>query len=469
MTDFNKKLENLNNSLSKLNLSNNSSQLSDLNNLPTIFFNQNTNMALNFDHLDKLSKLIPIFSGRDVELPDFITTVENLLRICTTNDAANLSILISAIRSKIKGEARELLLGRADILTWTQIKELLTQNYSDNKSIETLELELQYSCLNPGEHLISFGQRIISLRARIVTKIQSLNITAAEKTGKISSISSQTFNIFKLNLPYNYEQLIRSRVDITTIEQAINFIDDEIKYDSYKRLTFQNRHFRAQKQTPTTSRQISQPTMTKQSYQQFQKPIQTYQPFPHFPNNPTFPSQPIRLLSPKQTTPNFPSNQQVFGSQENVFKPNPQQKNYFPKPQPMSGISSIPQRKNYFSKPQPMSGISTIPGPSINTSLSQNRFNQNQLPFKSYTPQPKLNQSGDVVEELFNNQLDATEMEPRFDPYTGEPLYPNELLECPEEPVQIHYPEEWCTPDQHIEDEQSNQNFQPTMTQTNQT
>lgn len=128
----------------------------------------------------------------------------------------------------------------------------------------------------------------------------------------------------------------------------------------------------------------------------------------------------------------------------------------------MSGISSIPQQKNYFSKPQPMSGISTISGPSRNTSLSQNRFNQNQLSFKSYTPQPKLNQSRHVVEELFNNQLDATEMDPCFDPYTGEPLYPNELLECPEEPVEIYYPEEWSTPDQHIEDKQSDQNFQPT-------
>lgn len=451
MTDFDQELENLNKSLLNLNISNLETNLREPSDSHLSYSNQNSNMALNLDHLDKLSKFIPIFSGRDVELPEFITTVENLVRNCPTADAANYSILISAIRSKIKGDARELLLGRSDITTWAQIKDLLTKNYSDNKNLDTLELELQYSCLNPGEHLIQFGQRLISLRARITTKIQSMDITEAEKVGRTNSISNQTFNIFKLNLPHNYEQLIRSRVDIITIEQAINFIDNEIKYDSYKHLTLQNRNFRAQKQAPPTYKQNNHPTITRQPYRQSQKPVQIYQPSNnYFTDNPQFPPQLTKLPITRQVTPNFPTNQQVFSNQRNVWQPNPQQKINYPKPQPMSGVS-------------------TIPTSSRNTNSNQNRFNQNRTFSKTSILQP--NQPKYITEELFNNQFNTTPMEPHFDQFTGEPPFLNEPLINSEESVENYYPEEWQILDSQNEEqnEQSEQNFHPVTTYTSQT
>ncbi|CAG9760018.1 unnamed protein product [Ceutorhynchus assimilis] len=83
------------------------------------------------------------------------------------------------------------------------------------------------------------------------------------------------------------------------------------------------------------------------------------------------------------------TNQQVFGSPKNVWKPNPQAAQNFPKPVPMSGISNL-------QKPVPMSGISH----------GTNRFNNQNFQLHNVENAPYYLIPNPHYAENYNNYYD---------------------------------------------------------------
>lgn len=209
-----------------------------------------------------------------------------------------------------------------------------------------------------------------------------------------------------MNLPNKYEDMLRFNPHINNIEQAMVFIDEQVKYDEYKRLYLGNKPQTFNQRPPNHNFKRNPMNLPPQ----FSSPV----PYENNFRQNNFPSQPINIQPRFPSQPQrFFTNQQVFGKPQNVFKPkqnNPN--NNSQKPTPMSGVSTIP--KQQFSQPGPSQNISRPNFPSW----------YQPKPFPKY-----------IAQELHHKNLDPTDNREVYfpDPNEETPVFDPNTLEIPDQ------------------------------------
>ncbi|KAG5858510.1 hypothetical protein JTB14_019724 [Gonioctena quinquepunctata] len=283
---------------------------------------------------------------------------------------------------------------RAELKNWPDLKNALKQCFSDRRDLDCLVLELTRSRPHKGEDVISFGTRLQLTRSSVAQRISNdTNLQADEKVYQISHYDKVALSTFIAGCT----GVLRNNLHLkkpTSLEDAMAYINE---YENFEKLYgFSHENHKSKLNATNTYRQTYTPNM--HSYNNFQQPKtnQFYRQFPstnpNFSARPNWPNQPINI-QPRQLPPQkYPTNKEVFGPPQNVFKPNQTPSNQLPKPEPMSTISRYPTRMSQ--RP-----FSQQPGPSFRNH-NPNYF-QNSQRFVQSNLRPNF-----ISEELFSNEYE---------------------------------------------------------------
>ncbi|KAJ8981572.1 hypothetical protein NQ317_002600 [Molorchus minor] len=333
-------------------------------------------MAVNYHLLKMYVDVIPLFDGNTFLLNDFITSCDELVNsfASQTNQNQNL-FLLRAVRSKLVGQAQQLISSRLEITQWQQIKELLLQNFGDPRDLPCLQqdmLHLQFD--RQKQTLQQFGNQVREFQSLLMAKLQQTDKDLQVKLALSDVYQQLAVDTYVRNLPAQLQQMVRTK-EMTTLEDVIAFVTKEEQFAHYKqsisapsqkpRMNQMNPNTRPDFQRHSFNNRPTTQNLFQRNNPQSQNFSQT-QPFqnPQFNRNTQFPSAPINI-QPRPVPQRFPTNAQVFGKPQNVWKPKNNSTSNHPQPTPMSGVSALPRRpyqhNQYFSRPTPMSGISNQP------------------------------------------------------------------------------------------------------------
>lgn len=310
---------------------------------------------------------IPTFDGNPKLLQRFIASSENFLKAFQDNENPNAPInicLLDTIYSKLKGRAADLICSRSEINSWRLIKHLIINTFSDQRNIDCLIQDLLSLKINKNEHPINFGMRLQDTRSLLFSKLNATDESRDIKLMKINHYDSFALKTYINNLPFNIQLVVRLKQP-ESLEQAMSFVQEEENFQQFKIRS--NTDFVPKpvpKPNPNNTSinypSINYPSTSFQTYpfnQNYQNPFQRfsqpnfatnsqnfnrnqYPPYrlnqPNFANNNSqpFPSNPIPITPKPNFNQRFPTNRQVFGKPQNVWKPGNVQPTY--KPTPMS-------------------------------------------------------------------------------------------------------------------------------------
>ncbi|KAL3290586.1 hypothetical protein HHI36_024355 [Cryptolaemus montrouzieri] len=239
--------------------------------------------------VESFDKLLPTFDGNPNRLEHFIQSIDEFyISFFNTNEILK-KYVFARIKSKLLGEAHNLLYCRSDITTWENLKIALRHKFGDPISYLVLLHELNYFNKLKNESLMDFINRLKQFMQRIFAKIQAEEANPSVR---------EAFNL----------QTKKTAI-ITLINSQISL---RIQLNASRQIPNRN----------PSNRNKNQNTNNTQIYK-----MQIPQ------NSNCFPSQPINI-QPRQIQLRFPSNIPAFKqSKQNVFAP--QRNQNFPKPVPM--------------------------------------------------------------------------------------------------------------------------------------
>lgn len=336
--------------------------------------------------------ILPHFDGNPNNLYDFIKVSVTLLNHYFDTRPEHIGciqnvLILQGIISKLTGRAKEVvsIFGCDD---WEQIKDTLIQNFGDQRDENSLTRDLVNMKQLPSESFVQFYERVMGLLNTTNNYVELHNSNQVIKTSKKTFFKQQALTTFLAGLREPIGSVIRA-MRPTSLPIAMQYIQEELNI----------RYLQGNHNTTNATPGRPTPEITKQQQHfapRFYQPNVTQQPrinhftqqprFNHFQNQnqSRFPQGPIQMNPrPNYQQPRFPTNQQVFGRPQNVWKPNPQAHQQQPRPTPMSTTSR-----------------QTVP----------RTFTQ-QRPLQNYAP-PK------PTERLFNIEQE--------DPTTKEEQYPEE-------------------------------------------
>lgn len=297
-------------------------QLSNIN-LQSIIETNTQNTLRMSEALRATVTLLKTFDGNPNHLEAFINIIDIFYNRYYIGDESQKEFVNLAILSKLTGEANSFILTRPDLTTWPVIRDALRLKFGDPISRQNLTQQLMFSTRNRNESTLDYVNRLKTLVHRITSKIQSENLDSNTKLTLIEQTELTATHNLMSNVPQELKTIliIQNPTDLTTAQNLITnyeMINNQITFKS---------HFHQVTDQPRPA--------------PMHKPIANFtQPQPPRP----FPSQPI-LVKPQMSKihTQFPTNRQVFGKPQNVFKPTNNHSN-FPKPTPMSGVSIQPRR-----------------------------------------------------------------------------------------------------------------------------
>lgn len=304
------------------------------------------NKILNMENIRFHTSLLPTFSGIQNHLESFLNSIDEFYSLYNSTDANTNKVVLAAIKSKLIDNAREFLLSRPDLTTWTAIKEALRQKFGDPITYHILIQQLQYFKINKNENIIQFVDRIKSFIQRIVSKIQCEVTDNNSKIILLHQVQQTAVLILTANSPQTLKTMLMLQrpntlddaysyvINYNMVESQVNFTygttlhnSDNINNNFNKNNNLNNQN----KVTPVGQLQLQH------------QPVQ-------FSQQPKFPSQPI-FVQPRPVQRHYPTNAQVFGKPKNVFAPQNRPQKFQP-PTPMSTSTAGPsrsyqQRQNY--------------------------------------------------------------------------------------------------------------------------
>ncbi|XP_057658531.1 uncharacterized protein LOC130895322 [Diorhabda carinulata] len=229
--------------------------------------------------------------------------------------------IFQSVQEKLIDKAEILVGNRAELTDWPRLKEALIQCFADRRNIDCLVQELTRMKPFRNEPLMNFGSRIQLLRSSIAQKISNNpNITNAEKVCQINHYDKTALSTFIAGCSGTLRNNLHLK-NPASLEDAMAYLNEFENFEKlYGNLNDNNR--------ATTSRFNSnyrQPYPQPRYYPENQTPPSFQQPYHSVDNNKPvnqFPSQPINI-QPRQMPPRqYPTNKQVFGPPQNVFRPN---------------------------------------------------------------------------------------------------------------------------------------------------
>lgn len=310
---------------------------------------------------------IPHFDGNPNTLNIFIENCECLIN--TFSDEANPALnnfIYRAIIGRLTGRALTLVGPRSEFNTWTQVKNLLTSSFSDQRNIDCLEQDLIVLRPFKNETPYNFGMRCQDARSLLISKLNSLKATA-DKGLRIENYNKLALRTFIRGIPHPIQNNVRLR-DPDTLEKAMALVIEEENFlYSQNRTNNLNSHIDykpIQKNTPISYRPAQTPKLSynpnmqqrssvpnfSQNAPQFSnlhqlQHVPRFNPMPH--NNSSAPPQAKPLWQPNT---NFPTQRHpLFQQRQNQMFQNQNQSHIRPQ--------FTNQSKPY--KPEPMDTSST--------------------------------------------------------------------------------------------------------------
>lgn len=310
-------------------------QLANIN-LHTIIESSQYTSAKMCDSLRATVSLLKTFDGNQNHLEAFINTIDTFHNRYYAGDESQKEFVNLAIQSKLIGEANNFILTRPDLITWPQIKEALRLKFSDPISRQNLTQQLMFSMKNRNESALDYVHKLKTLVHRIISKIQSEPLDTNTKLTLINQTELTATHNLMSNVPQDLKTIliIQNPSDLST---ALNTITNYEMINNQLSFRHQISHppmpFKPQPKPTTHSTPLQPPTNANVFAPRFQQ-------------NTSFPRQPIHVQPRWNQPQHFPTNRQVFGKPQNVFKPT--NNSNFPKPTPMSGVSIQPRRPANF-------------------------------------------------------------------------------------------------------------------------
>jgi len=127
---------------------------------------------------DGIRDLTP-YDGDPTTLNEFINNIEEILLLIRGTDKTPYGqFLLRAIKNKIEGKAKALLLSLGIGLNWDDIKEALIGKFADKRSEETLNFEL-HGLVHKRLPLQEFYERILDIQATYGRTMENMGIETA--------------------------------------------------------------------------------------------------------------------------------------------------------------------------------------------------------------------------------------------------------------------------------------------------
>lgn len=348
--------------------------------------------SINYQLLKYQSDNIPLFDGNPRLLNRFITAVENLLTaFCNRkdpNDTINIC-LFDTILNKLTGRAADLVSSRIELNSWTLIKEVLTNSFADQRSIDCLIQDLINLKPLKNEDSMQFGMRIQDSRSLLFSKLNAGPDTNDTKLIKIKHYDEFALKTFINGLPYNLQLVVRLKSPVN-LEQAMSFVKEEENFIQFRNTqNFGNRTGIPNRYPKHNTTPLNRPNLANNFNQSLPTPHNSYwpqsanffRPPSHYPPQNTFPRPAFSnsYHQTHQTRPNF-----FRTNQSNVFR----QSSFTPRPS--FGQTSRRANLNRDIEPMDTSSGNTVITPKKNF-ISHELYNQeilSQAP-EEFTPDNK--------------------------------------------------------------------------------
>lgn len=295
----------------------------------------------------KLLQIIPEFNGENViQLHRFLNLSEKILSTyADTVDVRNFQneIIFHGIISRLTGKAARCL-NINPVSTWEELKDTLLLNFGDKRDKTDLVFQLLNMRHKPGQTYLQFFENIESHLEILCQYISLHHNNTAERqllTNEYTNLALATLLKYVQEPMANYLRNQKPR----TLPEAKSIIFTQSQNIGQYPMIHNPQQRRPNQNTNTN--------IPRQNYQNTNTsvPRQNHQNTNHTFNNQqyrqTFPSQPINNLNPKPLNQRFPTNRQVFGTQnQNVFRPQPNK--MLDKPVPMSTTTANTLQRQYF-------------------------------------------------------------------------------------------------------------------------
>ncbi|XP_050313687.1 GATA zinc finger domain-containing protein 14-like [Anthonomus grandis grandis] len=427
----------------------NQASMEQITNASTSGSNNNTNV--NYSLLKLYVDTIPNFDGNPHTLAVFINNCTSLINnFYKEGDDIHNNFISRAIIGKLTGRALTLIGSRVNELeTWENIKSALELSFGDQRNLDCLVQDLITLSSNKGKTPYNFGMRCQDARTLIFSKLNTLNLTTADKELRTKNYDELALKTFIRGLTGTLQNNIRIR-NPENLEKAMSLVIEEenFLYSQQRSNTLNTHNFR-----PT-------PRIIPFSHSGNARS-------PNFPNNhnviPRI-NQPQNNFPQNNFRPNHFQNRPYFPNfNQNSFRQIAPQNNFAQRPvfgqSPFFSRNNVPQynfmqRPNYFNRP------------SSNQAYNPNRFNNNQ----NQNNVQQLHEPMDISSGYSRqkpNQLRYTEISNEYD-YDHEFDYDyNNYIGNYEEPYQ--YDPYYNQPDNNVNNtESSNDTMASSFTQPTQ-
>lgn len=322
---------------------------------------------------------LPSFDGNPIKLHSFIKAVDNLIPLLeAARDTPVYRAWIQAIRTKIQGEADNVLELYGTNLDWPEIKNNLITHYSDRRDEVSLSRDLFK--LHQTTTVEFFYGEVCNIISLLINLLNLSTNNEEVKTAKSALYQEMGLKVFLAGLKEPLGPIIRAQSP-NTLKEALRLCLEERNYNYVK--------------NPFKQLPVVPPRPPATQYRTFQQPPHSYQPplrnfapsnqmipIPHPPPKPfsqRFPLPPPRNLPP------YPNAQ-------------PQ-----PRPVPMEVDPSIRSRQiNYINRPGPSGQFRHGPPRFRNEELRNTEHGEYESYFYFYPPSEPM--------------LDYTETEQKDEP-----------------------------------------------------
>lgn len=293
------------------------------------------------------------FDGNSANLTRFINHCDRFNSRFASNDALLNEAIIDIIKSKLIGNASEIVSSNERITAnWRDLRKFLKLKFEEKISLTVLFWDLQNAQRLRNENDLDFLEKIVDLKNKYDYQVELSDLSITEKEQEKNIASRVATRVLLYNINPELRTALRGH-GIMNYDDMVNFIRQDFYYYQQPFLHYKNQI--SQKSNIQNPRR--QPPTNEFHTTRINNDFQSQRNYPNHnrfqQNHQNFPSQPIQLQQ-RIVNRHFPTNQQVFGPststrQTNVFKPNPNQRLQNP-PEKMSiQTRNFPQKRQNYS------------------------------------------------------------------------------------------------------------------------
>lgn len=217
-------------------------------------------MAQNQVEIDPIKYLqkLPTYDGNFTDLYMFIDLIDRIGTILETYDNMSQSIFLDIIKSKLLGTAKDVSDINNHLTRWTELKEVLVNNFGDRLSVEQLYDKLR--SIKFKTNAKNFYDEIITCLRRLNMKTRTVYQNEARYNELIIANKRTALDIFKNKLLEPMRSIIICR-NPNNIENAMKIIFDS-NYAYFNPVPNTNTN---QNQNQNTERKFQKPYNNRQT------------------------------------------------------------------------------------------------------------------------------------------------------------------------------------------------------------